>query len=204
MKKLVSILLVATLAGCGATSKKSVLKNEQLLQTLPLPEGTWEVYQRKPSGNVLQTTWLMPSTKDLLQVFVVYGDGKADLQLVMDGDSKIGRKNCEVLFSSSVVSSNNVNSYPQLTWQSECKTQSGFYSMSMHKAIAGNDSLYMVKRIFKSKPSDVTWRLWSDYLGTISLCDSRRKSHPCPESLKEVKNSETQQQVLTNQKTSDN
>ncbi len=185
--KILVLVLVIILAACSSTSNKSEFKAENLIQKFPLPEGDWDVYQREPEGtNMLETRWVSKTSDDLAQTFVMYNTPNGDPQRTMDSDHKVGKKNCDILFQSDLVSNEVQNGYPQLTWQSECKSSNGYYSKTIHKTISGNDSQYAFKRIFKSKPSDESWQLWLSYASSIEVCDSRSNQHPCPEGYKKV------------------
>lgn len=165
----------------------SKLVNENLLLDLPLPSGDWEVSQGQDEGlNLLETRWVSKTSDDMVQTFVLYRTPDGDVMQAKVIDNAVGRENCDNLFESDVMSDKTENGYKQLTWYTLCKTSSGFYSKTIHKSIAGNDSMYEFKRIFKSVPPTSEWKLWSEYISSIKVCDSRHPNQGCPDGLKRV------------------
>ena len=48
------------------------------------------------------------------------------------------------------------------------------------KAIQGNDSLYVLQKVFKYEPSRDEIVKWTLYLKNVSVCDSRIAERACP------------------------
>lgn len=136
---------------------------------------------------MLETRWVSKTSRDMAQTFVVYGNTGGDVTQGKITDDRIGSSKCDVSFDSQVLSDSAQNGYPQLTWMSECRNSDGYYSKTLHKTIAGNDSQYTFRRIFKAVPQDNQWQLWREYVDTIHVCDSRSAAHPCPDGFKRVK-----------------
>jgi|GEM_PF-1129850 len=170
------------------SEKLSELVNENLLQGLPLPSGEWNVYQEeKEDAKILETRWVSKTSDDMVQTFILLGSKNGDVNRAKEIDNSIGRENCDKIFESNVLSDKIENGYQQLTWYTLCKTNSGFYSKAIHKSIAGNDSMYEIKRIFRTEPSTSDWKLWLDYMSRIKVCDSRIEIQACPSNLKRVR-----------------
>ena len=74
------------------------------------------------------------------------------------------------------------NGYPAATWMLTCplNTQSGKPEYTMFKAIGGNDALYVVQKAFTWEPSEAEVAHWSDFLGDVTVCDSRLADRACP------------------------
>jgi len=169
-------------------AESSGLVNENLLMDLPLPSGDWDVYQGQEKGSdLLETRWVSKKSDDMVQMFVMYKTPNGDVKKAKAVDNAIGRENCNKMFESEVISDKAQNGYQQLTWYTLCKTKGEFYSKAIHKSIAGHDSMYEFKRIFRSEPSVSEWETWLEYTSTIKVCDSRLPDQACPEGLERVK-----------------
>lgn len=186
------ILLIALLyCSLAYANSSSELTNENLLQDLPFPSGEWSVSQGMVKGsNMSETRWLSSSSDDMVQTFVRYKKPNGDVKKSKLIDNAIGRENCDQIFKSEIISDITENGYSQLTWYTVCQTSSGFYSKAIHKSIAGNDSMYEFKRIFRTEPTLPEWRLWVNYTTTVKVCDSRLLNQDCPKNLEQFSNSD--------------
>jgi hypothetical protein len=74
------------------------------------------------------------------------------------------------------------NGYPTAVWLLVCpkNSETGKTEMTWFKAIQGNDSLYVVQKAFKFRPSQEQIAEWTRYLQTATVCDSRLPDRPCP------------------------
>ncbi len=52
--------------------------------------------------------------------------------------------------------------------------------MTWFKAIAGNDSFYVVQKAFKFEPSPEQLTQWLGYLNKVSVCDTRLPERQVP------------------------
>jgi len=84
------------------------------------------------------------------------------------------------------VTSDTENGYPVLVWLLDCpknpETQKP--EITWFKAIAGNDSFYLVQKAFKFKPSKEEIDRWMAYLKSVAVCDTRIVARACPQSGK--------------------
>ena len=73
------------------------------------------------------------------------------------------------------------NGYPVLVWMLVCprNPQSGKPEWTWFKAIAGNDSFYLVQKAFRFEPSKEQVVRWTQYLRGVTLCDSRARERSC-------------------------
>ncbi len=81
------------------------------------------------------------------------------------------------------VVSDTENGYPVLIWLLDCpkNPQSGKPEITWFKAIAGNDSFYLVQKAFKFKPNKEQVGRWMAYLKSIAVCDTRIAARACPQ-----------------------
>jgi hypothetical protein len=84
------------------------------------------------------------------------------------------------------VLSGSENGYPVLVWLLDCpkNPQSGKPEITWFKAIAGNDSFYLVQKAFKFKPDKQQVDRWMAYLKSIAVCDKRIAARACPQTGK--------------------
>ncbi len=176
--------IIALLGGCAAPGTP-VIGGETLIQKMPLPAGKWQVSQFPPEQNkTLETRWTSTSTKDLMQTFVLYQTGEADVTKPKRFDDESGETNCDIHFSSTILSTARRNGYPQLTWRTLCQRSSGANSIVLHKVISGNEAQYVFRRTFTTLPTKDVWLLWLSYINEISVCDGTKPDkHPCPDDL---------------------
>lgn len=72
------------------------------------------------------------------------------------------------------------NGYSAVVWRQSCEPAPGQIFASLHKAILGNDRLYILSKIWKEAPSGRDWRQWENTLEDIYVCDpSKGENHPC-------------------------
>jgi hypothetical protein len=78
------------------------------------------------------------------------------------------------------------NGYPSLIWVLSCprNPKTGKPELTWFKAVAGNDSFYVVQKAFKFAPSQEETTRWVAYLKSATVCDSRKAEHPCPRARK--------------------
>ena len=183
--KLKSVVILSSwflLFSCASGNGNYFTGNEKLMQSLPLPSGTWEMFEREfDDSGMKEKRWISLNSKDLVQVFVYKNRSLSEgdvyrTKLIWDAN---GRRACGLSFGSQIISEGRRNGYPYLTWASECRNQGGIYTKVVHSTIMGKDADYLFARVFRSRPTEIEWKKWVQYTETISLCDSR--SHPCSE-----------------------
>jgi hypothetical protein len=76
--------------------------------------------------------------------------------------------------------------YRTAMWMMNCPTnpQTGKQEITWFKALAGNDSFYVVQKAFKFQPSQEQVAPWVAWLGRVSLCDTRLPGRTCPAGMK--------------------
>jgi hypothetical protein len=69
-----------------------------------------------------------------------------------------------------------------MVWLQSCPLNkaTGKPEITWFKAIAGNDSFYVVQLAFKAWPSKEQITSWMHYLGSVTVCDSRLPGRACP------------------------
>ncbi len=74
------------------------------------------------------------------------------------------------------------NNYRFSLWIQSCPRNpaTGKPETTFFKAIAGNDSFYLVQKAFRSKPTMDEVGAATAWLRKIEVCDSRRPEHACP------------------------
>lgn len=75
------------------------------------------------------------------------------------------------------------NGYAVLLWLLDCPRNpgTGKPEFTWFKAIAGNDSFYLVQKAFKFEPTKEQVNHWMRYLKTVAVCDTRLAARACPQ-----------------------
>lgn len=83
--------------------------------------------------------------------------------------------------SGQTVASGDENGYAVLVWLLDCprNPSTGKPEMTWFKAIAGNDSFYVVQKAFKFAPSKEQVTRWMGFLKAVAVCDSRLPERAC-------------------------
>jgi hypothetical protein len=73
------------------------------------------------------------------------------------------------------------NGYPSMVWLQNCPLNkaTGKPEITWFKAIAGNDSFYVVQVAFKAWPSKELIAQWMHYLKDVRVCDTRLPERAC-------------------------
>ena len=79
-----------------------------------------------------------------------------------------------------------VNGYTTMTWRQTCPLNkaTGKPEITWFKAIAGNDSFYVVQKAFKSEPTAEQAAAAVKYLDGVSVCDTRLPDRACPRGMR--------------------
>lgn len=162
-----TLFILLSLTACSHTPFA-----ERLQQPLPLPSGQWQQSQLHPQGmtRVTEMRWQEVQGDGVVKSFVFEQQPNADLFATKRIDDAQGQANCDAFFDSKVLDQQPQNGYPQLTWVSDCQTQSGLYSKVLHKVIAGHESLYVFNRLWRHEPLQLEWDLWLEYSKKIHVC----------------------------------
>jgi hypothetical protein len=83
---------------------------------------------------------------------------------------------------SNPVAQGDENGYAYMVWLQSCPLNkaTGRPEITWFKAIAGNDSFYVVQLAFKAWPSKDQITSWMHYLGSVKVCDTRLPQRACP------------------------
>ncbi len=84
--------------------------------------------------------------------------------------------------SATPVSTGKVNGYDAASILLRCPllASTGKPETTMLTAIKGNDSFYVVQRAVRSVPTPAQFETMKKYIESVSVCDSRLPSRPCP------------------------
>lgn len=82
-------------------------------------------------------------------------------------------------FTSEVLEQEPENGYSMIVWRQSCQPSDELTFHSLHKAVLGNDSLYVLNKIWKYEPSNRIRRRWESYFEDVYVCDPVRTEHPC-------------------------
>jgi hypothetical protein len=79
-----------------------------------------------------------------------------------------------------------VNGYTTMIWRQSCPLNkaTGKPEITWFKAIAGNDSFYVVQKAFKFEPSPEQAATAVKYLDGVSVCDTRIAERKCPAGMR--------------------
>jgi hypothetical protein len=79
-----------------------------------------------------------------------------------------------------------VNGYTTMTWRQTCPLNkaTGKPEITWFKAIAGNDSFYVVQKAFKFEPAAEKAAEWVAFLDKVAVCDTRIPQRKCPAGMR--------------------
>lgn len=175
-------ILAATLLLCTAPAFSAGLEDENLLQTLP--DGYQIGFQDRKAG--AQITEMVPKAEtvenwtEMLTTQVFFGLKVAPRQFKASMDEAL-QASCPGAESGEGVQDQE-NGYPILVWLQACPLNpaTGKPEYTLHKAIQGNDSFYIVQKAFKYAPSEQEVTRWLKYLRGVNVCDTRLPASACP------------------------
>lgn len=78
-----------------------------------------------------------------------------------------------------------VNGYDWVAWHFSCpmNPETNLPETMWLRAVSGADALYVVQYAYRALPSVEREGPATEYLSTISVCDTRRADRPCPEGM---------------------
>jgi hypothetical protein len=179
MRMLKLSLLFAVLLASPAAAQ---LVNENLL--VPLPEGYKVGFQTRKNNMDMQEMVPANETVDnwtemvTVQIFhgikALPGEFRRGLELRW-------RSNCPNTDAAQIASDAD-NGYPALVWLLSCPNNpaTGKPEITWFKAVAGNDSFYLVQKAFKFEPSKEQAAQSVHFLEAVKACDSRLPDRACP------------------------
>ena len=175
----ISLLLL----GC-ATEGSGFSTGENLIQPLPFPGNGWVAYG-KVDGSVEQYRWISSEENGQVDTSVAKG-ARRDLAGYLEFDVNLARSKCSAV-EREVVAEAPANGYLSATWHTRCELGEGRIRSILQKAIQGQDSFYLVKRIWPDPPTRADYTAWREYLETVVVCDTRRPGS-CPEGYEPGRN----------------
>ena len=168
----------------GETTEPGIgLENENLLTELPpgfkvdyqAEQGNQTITEMVPEGETVED-W---STMITVQVYLGQNNiTPTQAQDTLTNDWFNACENSETY----PVADGAENGYDFVLWQLYCplnpSTQKVEYTYM--KAIAGNDSFYLVQVAFRYEPTKADVTQWMQYLKEVQVCDSRIPEQACP------------------------
>jgi hypothetical protein len=128
---------------------------------------------------VIPQTETLQSWTRLIAIQVHFG-ARTPLQALYEGIAKRAQADCPGGHAA-LTAQGESNGYPFATWQLDCPANpAGKPEYSTGKAIAGNDSLYIVVRTVRA-PGEEERAASAVFLQSVSLCDTRIKERACPQ-----------------------
>jgi hypothetical protein len=120
---------------------------------------------------------------EMVTVQILFGlhEGPASFRLRME---KLWASACPGA-KSAAVGGGLVNGYTTMTWRMSCPRngKTGKPEITWFKAVAGNDSFYVVQKAFKFEPDADEVARWVKYLDGVAVCDTRLPEHACPKGM---------------------
>ena len=181
-----SAALIALVMMMTATMARAQLSNENLLVAMPpgykigyrVERGNMVMSEMVPTGETVEA-WT-----EMVTVQVFHGL-KAQPEKFRDTLQQRWVAACRGGRGTTVTSASE-NGYPVLVWRLDCpeNPQTGKPEITWFKAIAGNDSFYLVQKAFKFTPSQQQIERWTAYLNSVAVCDTRITARACPQTTK--------------------
>lgn len=177
----VGVALMAFMAGGAGQAQQ--LKNENLL--VGMPQGFKLGFKDSKNGMNMQE--FVPASETVenwtemvtVQVFL----GRKDLE-PLQFLSLMQKQWAEACKGSTAtpVATGKVNGYDATSILLRCPlvASTGKPETTMLTAIKGNDSFYVVQRAVRSVPTPAQFETMKKYIESVSVCDSRLPSRPCP------------------------
>ena len=183
--KRMHLLFAATLS-LLATSPALALENENLLVGMPKGYKVGHnarnqkqiITEMVPAGETVENWTEMVTVQIFLGLKSSPGDFRARMEKLWAGACPGG--------AAASVSEGRENGYATLLWRQSCPLNktTGKSEMTWFKAVAGNDSFYVVQKAFKFEPSPEQLAQWLGYLNKVSVCDTRLVDRKCPSGMK--------------------
>jgi len=117
-------------------------------------------------------------TETLRQEAYLTTAGMPSAERVYELRSAGDEENCPN-YTSEVLEQEPENGYSMIFWRQSCQPSEDAIFSSLHKAVLGNDGLYILTKIWKFEPSNRIWRRWENYFEDVYVCDPDRPEHRC-------------------------
>jgi hypothetical protein len=176
------LAIAAALVLAAMSAARADLENENLL--IELPNGYKVDFQSKK--NNIAMTEIVPvgesvnAWTEMVTVQIFLGAKMTPTQ-VRQQLEKLWIETCPGA-SSKLFSEQPVNGYAASVWMMSCPLNkaTGKPEITWFRAVQGNDSFYLVQKAFKFLPTADQIAQWTRYLQSVSVCDTRLASRPCP------------------------
>lgn len=173
---------LATASAQTSSTNSQNLSDENLL--LAVPEGYKIDFQQQtgemPIREMVPDAQTVTDWTEMVTV-QVFHDLKVTPEQLKASIDKEGPAACDGI-ESHPVAQGDENGYAYMLWLQSCPLNktTGKPEITWFKAIAGNDSVYVVQLAFKAWPSKDQITSWMHYLGSVRVCDSRLPERACP------------------------
>lgn len=189
MFKPVAQMLAVILVACvsvpvTAAGNSDWHPGENLVTPFQPDSSEWTAYRKEVAG-LKSRMWRKESEPQEMYAVSLISDADFTLEGFRERQDASGWEHC-ASFSSDIVSEEDVNGYPQLTWQTLCNRSDGRDAVVLQKAIIGNDKLYHVQKVWLSEPAEEAVSDWRERIADVVVCDTRGEEHPCPEGYERV------------------
>jgi hypothetical protein len=173
-----AVILAVTLA----SSAQAQLVNENLL--VAMPEGYKVGWQDRKPGHLINEMVPAGQTVDNWTEMVtvrIFFNRKSTPDAYRAQMEKAWAAACPKTMSQPVAQGAE-HGYAAAVWMQVCfeNPQTGKPEHTFFKAIAGNDSFYVVEKAFKYAPPREEVVKWTRYLKDVAVCDSRIPDRACP------------------------
>jgi hypothetical protein len=173
-------LMVCATAGAGQAQQ---LKNENLL--VGMPQGFKLGFKDSKSGMNMQE--FVPASEtvenwtEMVTVQVFLGQKNLEPSQFLALMQKQWAEACKGS-SAAPLATGKVNGYDAASILLRCPllASTGKPETTMLTAIKGNDSFYVVQRAVRSVPTPAQFETMKKYIESVSVCDSRLPTRPCP------------------------
>jgi hypothetical protein len=169
-------------APVSSANNNNLLTDENLL--VAVPDGYKIDFQQR-TGNMLisETVPVAQTVHDWTEMVTVqvFHDLKIRPEQFKARIDQEGPAACPGI-ESHPIAQGDENGYPYLVWLQSCPLNkaTGKPENTWFKAIAGNNSFYVVQLAFKAWPAKEQITSWMHYLGSIKVCDTRLPERACP------------------------
>ena len=176
-------IVVAAMMFCATGPARAQLVNENLLITFP--QGFRIANDQRANG--VHLSEMIPKGESLddwtqmVTVQIFFGAAALTPEGFEADMDKSWKASCPGA-SKGHVADGTENGYRFNLWVLACPRNpaSGKPETTLLKAIAGNDSFYLVQKAFRSKPTMDEVGAATAWLRKIAVCDSRRPEQACP------------------------
>jgi hypothetical protein len=182
MRRLLALLFVLTFP----IASRAQLRDENLL--VAVPKGFEKGYEngnaRSSIMEFVPTGQTVEHWDEMLTVQIVRGNAIGSIPAFRARANALYASACEGATSTGIREGTE-NGYAFAFWLDDCplNKKSGTPERAFIKAIAGNDSLYIVQRAYRSALTKEQATGASTYLSGIRVCDTRKPEHPCPAAM---------------------